>query len=126
MLNEKEYDLNMKLTKVFKDSQIIKWVDLYMYGEEYICRGAVLDIPNFSADEKCTKLMFIESSQEDCSLSLVILTGKKAGIIWVHLPIEAYYDGTRVLSTKWILTNFNKWISPNTDLKKVKLLYNFI
>lgn len=124
MLNNKEYDLDMKLTKIFKDETEIKWTSLISYKEEFICKGAVIKIPNFNEYEDFTELMFFESSQSDCSLSLLIITGSKSGSIWVHLPIESYYESTRLVSSKWIINNFNKWISPNSDIKTVKLLYN--
>jgi len=124
MLNNKEYDLDMKLTKVFKDKTEVKWSSLISYKEDYICKGAVIKIPNFDEYEDFTELMFFESSQADCSLSLLILTGPKAGTIWVHLPTEAYYENTRLVSTKWIVDNFDTWISPNSDVKSVRFLYN--
>ena len=124
MIHNEEYDLEMKLTKVYKECEEINWEKLIDYQEKYICKGAVLEIPKFTKDEKVTQLMFFESSEEDCSLSLVIITGRKAGTVWVHLPKEGYYEGTRVISSQWMFENFKTWIAPHIDINQVKFLYN--
>ena len=124
MLNDKEYDFDMKLTKVYKNCKDIAWISFIEYEEECIYRGAILEIKNFQENEKCTKFIFFDSIDEDCSLSLLYLTGKKAGSIWVRLPLEAYCENTRAISTIWFVENFNKWIAPNSNINDVLFLYN--
>jgi len=59
MLNSEEYDFNMKLTKIHKSSKDIDWIDLSSYEEEYICKGSLLKIKNFSNDEPYVELIFL-------------------------------------------------------------------
>jgi len=121
MLSREEYDLEMRLTKVYKNHS--DWQRLTEYNEKYICKGAILKIFNFSDNEKCTKLLFAESQEEDVSLYLIILTGNKSGTIWVRLPIEAYYKNTRLISYEWIIKNYHYWIALDTDLNKTEIIY---
>ena len=124
--SNEEYDFDMKLTKIYKNKEEIKWINFLEYSEEYICKGNILRLYGFNENEEYTDLLFFDPSEEDCSLGVIILSGKKSGNIFVYFPFEARYNDTRLMSKRWLINNWSKWLSPSSDIKKSEFIYEFV
>lgn len=125
MLNSNiEYDMNMKIFKIYKKKDEIKWVSLIDHEEDYICSGSILEIVNLYDFENKTQVIVFDPLKDDCGLALLIISGRKAGSIYVVFPKESNFGDTRMLSKKWIIDNFYKWIAPNSDIKETLFLFN--
>jgi hypothetical protein len=125
MLNSNiEYDMNMTVIKIHKKKDEIKWLKLIEYKEDYISIGSILEIPNLYDFENRTQVIVFDSLRDNCGLALLVVSGIKAGSIYVIFPEESKYKNTRMMSKKWLLDNFYKWISPNSNIKETLFLFN--
>lgn len=125
MLNSNiEYDMNMTVIKIHKKKDEIKWLKLIEYKEDYISIGSILEIPNLYDFENRTQVIIFDSLRDNCGLALLVVSGIKAGSIYVIFPEESKYKNTRMMSKKWLLDNFYKWISPNSNIKETLFLFN--
>ena len=125
MLNSNiEYDMNMIVIKIHKKKDEIKWLKLIEYKEDYISIGSILEIPNLYDFENRTQVIVFDSLRDNCGLALLVVSGIKAGSIYVIFPEESKYKNTRMMSKKWLLDNFYKWISPNSNIKETLFLFN--
>lgn len=99
MLNSNiEYDMNMTVIKIHKKKDEIKWLKLIEYKEDYISIGSILEIPNLYDFENRTQVIVFDSLRDNCGLALLVVSGIKAGSIYVIFPEESKYKNTRMMS----------------------------
>lgn len=84
-----------------------KLIDL---KEEKIGRGAIFRLIGEWPYEDIVDFMLFDIAGEESALGLIVVTGYKSGLQCVHLPNECLFEGTKMLSTNWIIKNWKKWV----------------
>lgn len=88
-------------------------------ANEPVSRGSVLRFPSkLIGYGEIVDLMVCYSGE----LSLVVTTGPKAGHVICTLPREALIDDSKMVDPAWLMSNWQKWIWPETEVSNVRLL----
>ncbi|MNY36815.1 hypothetical protein D3C86_1713250 [compost metagenome] len=70
--------------------------------------------------------MLIEHSESASGLSIMVVTGYKAGLTRGHLPEEVKpASGARAVPTQWMVDNWSKWIYPECPVERVQVIGNY-
>lgn len=93
-----------------------KLIDL---KDEKIGRGAIFRLIGEWPYEDIVDFMLFDAVGQDAAFGLITVTGYKAGLQCNNLPDECLLEGTRMLSTKWIINNWEKWIYPECPVEEV-------
>lgn len=76
--------------------------------------------------ESVVDFMLVEHSESPSGLSIMVVTGYKAGLTLVHLPAEVKPPGgSRAVSTQWMVGNWSKWIYPECPVDRVQVIGNY-
>lgn len=93
----------------------MKWSKLVNFNEKYLNRGCLLKFKAHYPFEEEVIMMVCESGHSQ--KGLITISGHKAGInMYVLFPEEANPNG---LSTEWLITNWTKWVWPESDINFV-------
>lgn len=98
---------------------------LLEYDKKSISRGMVFRLPGQWPYESFVDFMVIDLADRERPFGLVVTSGYKAGLILVSLPNESNSEEGRALSTKWIISNWNKWIYPECNVEDVYLIERY-
>ena len=94
----------------------MKWSKLIDFNEQYLQRGYLLKFKAHYPFEEAVIMMVCEGGC--CQKALITISGYNAGInMYVLIPEEANPDGG--ISTKWLITNWTKWVWPEGDVNSV-------
>ncbi|CAN7147637.1 Imm45 family immunity protein [Acidovorax delafieldii] len=91
-------------------------------------RGVVLRCPGSHSGDGITDLMIIELSLAGKrEYALMVVSGYKAGMIFVILPEESYCvdGGGGAISTDWLRKNWSKWGYVESPLEQVQVFRDF-
>lgn len=56
---------------------------------------------------------------------LIVSSGNKAGLTLISLPLESCSKEGRVLSTGWVLKNWEIWIYPECNIENVYIIEQY-
>ncbi len=84
-----------------------------------IGRGAIFRLIGEWPYEDIVDFMLFDTAGQERTLGLITVTGYKAGLQCVHLPNECLFEGTKMLSTSWIINNWEKWVYPECPVEDV-------
>lgn len=99
-----------------------KLIDL---KEECIGRGAIFRMIGEWPYEDVVDFMLFDTLDQERTLGFITATGYKAGLQCVHLPNECLFENTRMLSTKWIVKNWKKWVYPQCSIEDIYYIQNY-
>lgn len=103
----------------------MKFIKLIEYKNKSICRGNVFRLPAVWPYEDWVDFIVFETQDSDRPYGLMVSSGYKAGLFLIKLPSESISDEGYALSTNWIITNWEKWIYPECDVKDVYLFEGY-
>lgn len=96
----------------------IRLVDSLMAS---ISRGKIFRLPARWPYEDIVDFMVVDIPDEECGHSIVAISGNKAGLLVVRLPVESRSSGTHGISREWIIKNWAKWVYPDCPVENVYL-----
>jgi Immunity protein 45 len=89
----------------------VKWISLFSYKEPALYRGTRIRFPADYPYEDVVEFMVYDNPDSPGGFGLVVTSGYKAGLIDVHLPVEANIGvNVHAISAAWLKTNFRKWV----------------
>jgi hypothetical protein len=100
-------------------------IKLIHYEGTSLWRGDVLRLPASYPYEDIVDFMVFDPLKEGKGMGLIVATGYKAGIIRNVLIAESVPEGTRSLSTRWLVENWEKWIYGECSVNDVYVIGNY-
>lgn len=86
-----------------------------------IGRGQIFRLSARWPYEEIVDFMVVNIPDGEFGHSLVVISGNKAGLLVVRLPVESGSSGTRGISKDWIVKNWAKWVYPDCPVENVYL-----
>ena len=87
------------------------------YTETSIPRGTIFKCKGVYPYEEVVYFLLCELGD---SYGLMVISGYKAGLVYVRFPKESIPDGYRLgLGSDWLKTNWNKWGYIDCDIEDV-------
>jgi len=86
-----------------------------------IGRGQIFRLPARWPYEEIVDFMVVDIPDEEFGHSIVVISGNKAGLLVVRLPVESCSSGTHGVSRDWIVKNWAKWVYPDCPVENVYL-----
>jgi hypothetical protein len=105
---------------------IAAWSKLLEWEPAALFRGTVFRCNAVWPYENIVDFMLVEIPDSPSGLSVIVVTGYKAGLVLVHLPAEARSEANaRALSTAWVIENWSRWIYPECPAELVQVIQNY-
>ena len=100
----------------------MKLIDL---DEHEIDRGSVFRLRGEYPYEEIVVFMLVETGDEERPLGFMVCTGYSAGHTFVRLPREALVPGTIMLSTQWLISNWEHWVYSPIKVSEVTYIGHY-
>jgi hypothetical protein len=105
---------------------VAQWSRLLDWEPVALFRGTVFRCTAAWPYENIVDFMLVELPNSPSGLSVIVVTGYKAGSVLVHLPAVARSaENVRALSTSWVLENWSRWIYPDCPAEMVQVIENY-
>ncbi|WP_164547969.1 Imm45 family immunity protein [Variovorax beijingensis] len=119
--------MNLMQTKgAAVEGAIAEWSKLLEWEPAALFRGTVFRCNAVWPYENIVDFMLVELPNSPSGLSVIVVTGYKAGLVLVHLPAEARSEANaRALSTAWVVENWGRWIYSECPAELVQVLENY-
>jgi hypothetical protein len=79
----------------------------------------VLRLPGKDPYEDVVDFMIFDPHEKGFGMGFIVATGYKAGIIRNILPKESMSAGTKLISTQWLVENWEKWVYEDCSVNDV-------
>ncbi len=87
--------------------------------------GTALYVKQFGPAQAPTLLMVTSRAEAESDLALVVAGGHKRGSVLLILPAEAY-DSGREVSKDWLVTNWQRWVDPDSKADTVLVISDIL
>ena len=91
------------------------------FGRGWIFRCNKAEYPY----EDKVEFMIREERESPSGFALIVISGHKAGLTLLHIPLEARLVGQGIAKS-WLIENWTKWIYPECPIEDVLVFRNII
>lgn len=92
------------------------------YKEEELYRGTTFRFHATYSFEEIVEFMLINYPNSESGYAIICISGYCAGHVERVLPKEALCKNGVNVSTRWLVNNWNKEITPNTIVEEIYLI----
>lgn len=98
----------------------MKWKKLVDYEEgDILSRGTLFRLMAKWPYEEIVDFMLVDYPDPEASMTIIVTSGYKGGLVLVSLPKDAYSNSIRAIDCQWLKSNWAEWVYPECSVNDV-------